>query len=187
MSDTRIISQSDINALERAVDRLNDVARSMRGVVHTVSATAADLDDSIDTIKAEFDAFREFDTEQKELAIAKTRIVDVRQQLKEKFGINDDVRQYLTGILEASDLTLVRERIITNCTERIMISCPEYWLAPCLVAISASRLHRNRLSIAPLSRRDPVFSSDASRIQPRPTGNTYRLSAAPAQPSTRYT
>lgn len=137
MSDTRIISQSDINALERAVDRLNDVARSMRGVVHTVSATAADLDDSIDTIKAEFDAFREFDTEQKELAIAKTRIVDVRQQLKEKFGINDDVRQYLTGILEASDLTLVRERIITNCTERIMISCPEYWLAPCLVAISA--------------------------------------------------
>lgn len=137
MSDTRIISQSDINAIENAIDRLNDAARNVRGVVHTVSNTAADLDRSIDTVKAEFDAFREFDTNQKELNMAKTKIVDIRQQIKEKFGVHDDVRQYLTGILEASDLTLVRERVITNCTEKIMISCPEYWLAPCLVAIAA--------------------------------------------------
>lgn len=137
MSDTRIISQSTINSIENAVDRLNDAARGVRGVVHTVSSTASSLDQEIATVKAEFDAFREFDTHQKELNMAKTKIVDIRQQIKEKFGVNDDVRQYLTGILEASDLTLVREKVIENCTEKIMISCPEYWLAPCLVAVSA--------------------------------------------------
>jgi len=137
MSDTVIISQGYINQVARAIDQLSDGAHGVRGVVSGVENKANSLERNINTVKSEFRAFREYDEQQKELAKAKTQIVNVRQQIQEKFGINDTVRQYLTGILEASDLSLVRQNIITNCTEKLMLSCPEYWLAPCLVAVGA--------------------------------------------------
>jgi len=137
MSDTRIIDQSYINRVSDAIDQLSDYAHTVRGAVATVQRKADALDKNIDTAKAEFRAFRDYDEQQKELARAKTRLVNVRQQVKEKFGVNDEVRQYLTGILQASDLSIVRENVISNCTEQLMMVCPEYWLAPCLVALAA--------------------------------------------------
>lgn len=137
MSDTVIISQSYIYKVANAIDSIGDETVGVRRVVSGVQKKAETLDQNIDTVKREFRAFREYDEQQKELAKAKTQIVNVRQQVQEKFGINDTIRQYLTGILEASDLSLVRQNIITNCTEKLMLSCPEYWLAPCLVAVGA--------------------------------------------------
>lgn len=137
MGDTRIIDQSALNTLSVAVDQLSDAAHTVRGVVSGVRSKADTLDKNIATVRSEFQAYLEYDEQQKELAKAKTQIVNVRQQVQEKFGVNDTVRQYLTGILEATDLTIVRQEVIANCTEKLMLSCPEYWLAPCLVALSA--------------------------------------------------
>lgn len=137
MADTRTVSQGSLNQLASAVDTLSDSARQVRSVVIDVDGKAKNLGEDINTVQNEFKAFREFDEQQKELAKAKTEIVNVRQQVQAKFGINDTVRQYLTGILEASDLSLVRQNVIENCTERMMLSCPTYWLAPCLVAVAA--------------------------------------------------
>ena len=135
--DIRSVSQSSLNTLSRNIDILADRAHGVRGAVSGVSQKADNIDEEIRTVKAEFDAFREFDEQQNELARAKTQIVSVRQQVQAQFGDHERVRQYLTGILEASDLSIVRQKIITAGVERLMISCPEYWLAPCLVAISA--------------------------------------------------
>ncbi len=137
MADLRTVNQSDLNHLANAVYSLTNDAGQVSEVVGVVGLKANDLGKEIMQVRDEFDAFREFDEQQKELARAKTEIVNVRQQVQEQFGINDTVRQYLTGIMEASDLSLVRQRVIENCTERMMLSCPRYWLAPCLVAIAA--------------------------------------------------
>jgi len=137
MGDTRIVDQGALNVLSNRVAQLADAANGVRHEVHAVSNKASSLDSDVRAVKREFDAFREFDEQQNELARAKTQIVSVRQQVQERFGDNDKVRQYLTGILEASDLSIVRQNIISAGVERLMIACPEYWLAPCLVAISA--------------------------------------------------
>ena len=137
MADTRIVSQDSLEQLSRAVAGLVDDARQIQSAVSTIDRKARTLGEDITTVQAEFDAFRSFDEQQKALANAKVEVVNVRMKVKEQFGVNDDVRQYLTGILEANDVALVRQNVITNCTERVMMNAPGYWLAPCLVAISA--------------------------------------------------
>lgn len=137
MGDTRVIDQGWLDSATSVIREVASATESARGAVAVVSNRAQSLGNDIQKIYSEFKEYRQYDEEQKELANAKTQIVHVRQQVKEKFGANDDVRQYLTGILEATDLSLVKQRIISREVEKLMISCPTYWLAPCLVAIAA--------------------------------------------------
>lgn len=137
MGDTRVIDQGWLDNATSVIREVAGATESARGAVAVVSNRAQSLGNDIQKIYSEFKEYRQYDEEQKELANAKTQIVHVRQQVKEKFGANDDVRQYLTGILEATDLSLVKQRIISREVEKLMISCPTYWLAPCLVAIAA--------------------------------------------------
>ena len=43
----------------------------------------------------------------------------------------------MVGILQATDAALVRKVTISNVSEELMISTPDYWLAPVLVALAA--------------------------------------------------
>jgi len=131
------IDQSTIDDVARAIDNLGSATFEARNVIYSASATADNLRQGVDDVKREFAAYQEYDRQQKNLQNAKAEIVKVRMELEEKFGINVEVRRYLTGILEASDLSIVKKDIISNCTEKMMLDCKEYWLAPCLVALSA--------------------------------------------------
>lgn len=131
------IDQSYINDVARAVSALGDATSDARGVVSAASHTADNLGRGVQTLKNEFDAYKEYDAQQKNLQNAKAEIVKVRMELESKFGINKEIRRYLTGILGASDLSIVKKDVIANCTEKMMIDCKGYWLAPCLVALSA--------------------------------------------------
>ena len=73
----------------------------------------------------------------KRLLQAETKLVKIRQELEKKYGHYDIVRRTTTGILQADDLGIVKKNTITNATEELMISTPNYWLAPCLVALAA--------------------------------------------------
>lgn len=136
MGDTRVIDQAWLDNAATVVGQAKDATMEARRVVDTVRIKNDAVKKSIDEIKAEFQEYLEFDEQAKELANAKAKIIHVHQKVQQQFGRNDDVRQYLTGILEASDLSLVKQKVIDNCTEELMISCPGYWLAPCLVAIA---------------------------------------------------
>lgn len=131
------IDQSYINEIARAVANLGDATAEARGVVNDASQTADNLSKGVEMVKSEFEAYREYDAQQKNLQNAKAEIVKVRMELDEKFGINKEIRRYLTGILEASDLSIVKKDVIANCTEKMMIDCKGYWLAPCLIALAA--------------------------------------------------
>lgn len=71
------------------------------------------------------------------LGQAETKIVKIRQELDKRFGHYDIVRRMTTGILQATDVGVVKKSTIETATEEMMISTPRYWLAPCLVALSA--------------------------------------------------
>ena len=136
MGETRVIDQAWLDNAAKVVGQARDATMEARRVVDTVRVKNEAVKASINEIKAEFQEYLEFDEQAKSLANAKAKIIHVHQKVQEQFGKNDDVRQYLTGILEASDLSLVKQKVIDNCTEELMISCPGYWLAPCLVAIA---------------------------------------------------
>ena len=68
---------------------------------------------------------------------ALTEIVRIRQELEQKYGGYQVVRNTMLGILQATDLALVRNETIATASEQLMISTPKYWLAPCVVALSA--------------------------------------------------
>ena len=131
------IDQNQINQVASAVESLSNSASAVRGTVSRVHATANDLDQGVTAVKQEFAAYLEYDAAQKNLLNAKSEIVKVRMELEEKYGINKEIRRYLTGILEASDLSIVKQEVINNCTEKMMMDCKGYWLAPCLVALAA--------------------------------------------------
>ncbi len=136
MGEVRI-SQSKLDEFASLINSLASRSNSTRNTVNDITAKYEQLSKAVAECKSQFEAFVIEDKKAKELANAKARIVHVRQQLQSKFGGNDLVRKYLSGILEASDISIVKNSIIKKCTEEVMISCPEYWLAPCLVALAA--------------------------------------------------
>ncbi len=63
--------------------------------------------------------------------------MQVRQELEQKYGHYEIVRRTTIGILQADDLGVVKKETISTATEELMLSTPNYWLAPCLVALAA--------------------------------------------------
>ena len=136
MGEVRI-SQSRLDEFANLISTLAAKSNNTRNTVNDMTAKYEQLSKAVEECKTQFEAFVIEDRKAKELSNAKARIVHVRQQLQSRFGGNDLVRKYLSGILEASDISIVKNSIIKKCTEEVMISCPEYWLAPCLVALAA--------------------------------------------------
>lgn len=141
----------DLSPIIRAVDVVNDnlavVNRNLGAVRDQVGTVAYQVDglnsnvEAMDTkleqLAQDFMVFVRQDAMDKELQRAMTDIIRIRQELDKKFGNYDDVRNRTTGILQAVDVSLVRKETIANCTEELMLATPRYWLAPCLIALSA--------------------------------------------------
>lgn len=85
----------------------------------------------------EFHGYVEDYRRRTELQLAETRIVKVRQELEHQFGHYDEVRRRVTGILQATDLAIVRAETVRTTAEELMLAAPRYWLAPSLVALMA--------------------------------------------------
>ena len=67
---------------------------------------------------------------------ATTEVIRVRQELENKFGAHKLVREYMLGILDATESGLVTKETVSRCSEELMLSAPKYWLAPALIALA---------------------------------------------------
>jgi hypothetical protein len=133
----KIIQQADIRTIENNISVLaREVNEANRNIV-VVNDKVEDVDSRINQLFQEFREFVEKDIMVKELQLAETRLVKVRQELENKFGHFELVRKQTVGILQAVDTGIVRKETITTSSEELMLSTPGYWLAPCLVALSA--------------------------------------------------
>ena len=91
---------------------------------------------AVNGLTEDFHEFLAQNKRDRELQLAETRLVQVRQELEQKFGFYEEVRRSATGILQAVDADIVSLDTIRGTTEEMMITATGYWLAPVLVAIS---------------------------------------------------
>lgn len=137
MSSERIIQVADLSlilgSLRSLQSDIGTVSNQVDNVGHDLSQTRAELS----RLEQAFADFVEADLKAKELSLAETRQVKIRQEIENTFGQNGVVRRQATGILQASDIQLVRQETIRGATEELMLSTPRYWLAPALVALAA--------------------------------------------------
>ncbi|WP_370295275.1 hypothetical protein [Rossellomorea marisflavi] len=133
----KIIYDADLTYIERSLSSLEQGFNYVSDQVDSVNNELLDTRTSLEDLIQEFKDFVKKDQLEKNIQLAETRIVKVRQELETEYGHYADVRRKVTGILQAVDVSLVKKETIENATEEQMLSAPRYWLAPCLIALSA--------------------------------------------------
>lgn len=133
----RVIQQADLRTIENNLHAIHSDLSSIDSSVGTVNDNVKVVYDEVGALASEFHDFVHSQMMANRLNRAETRLVQIRQELEKKYGHYDVVRRTTTGILQADDLGIVRQDTISTATEELMISTPNYWLAPCLVALAA--------------------------------------------------
>lgn len=137
MAEVTSIKPADLTAIERNLSSIHSSLGVINKDVGKVNDNVKVVYDEIGSLAKDF---HEFVTGQKmanRLNQAETRLVNIRQEIEQKYGHYDIVRRTTTGILQADDLGVVKKETISTATEELMLSTPNYWLAPCLVALAA--------------------------------------------------
>lgn len=137
MSDVISISPADLSHIERNLRSIHEDLGVIDSNVDTVNNNVQVVYDEIGTLAKDFHEFVVSQKRSNRVQQAETRLVQIRQELEQKYGHYDIVRRTATGILQADDLGIVKSETISTATEELMISTPNYWLAPCLVAFAA--------------------------------------------------
>ncbi len=126
--------------LSRVVNAINQVSRQVSTVdnnVRVLHEQNVQLQRELNQLRADFQKMIQEQREQAAFQRAITEVIRVRNEVEEKFGVHKRVRDNMLGILQAADLSLIRENTISTCTEELMLNAPSYWLAPSLVALAA--------------------------------------------------
>lgn len=136
MSD-KVISQANLNAIESNLSVLSRNIETIANNVSVVSDQIETVDKKVEVVYSEFQAFVNESKRIASLADAKQNVLMLEQELQKEFGHYETIRKHTTGILQASDINIVKKETITNVTEELMLAAPKYWLAPALIALSA--------------------------------------------------
>lgn len=131
------ISSANLNYIEKNLNSIHNDLEVIDSGVTTVNDNVKVVYDEIGSLAKDFHDFVQLQFKQNRKQTAHTELVRIRQELDKKYGHYDLVRRTATGILQADDLGIVKQSTITTATEELMISTPNYWLSPCLVALAA--------------------------------------------------
>lgn len=135
-ADLRAI-ESNLGAIQHNLNTMNQALDVIDTRVSTVDSNVRSVSSDLASLTREFRDYVQLQVRQNRKQVAHTELIRVRQELDKKYGHYDAVRRMTTGILQADDIGVVRKDTISTATEETMISTPGYWLAPCLVALSA--------------------------------------------------
>lgn len=130
--DHGLLQQVDRN-VRVAIQNINVV----QGQVVVLQGSLAKAQERIKQLRAYVEEMRREQRNAAALQRALTEIIRVRQELEQKYGKYQEVRDAMVGILQANDHALVTKNTIARVSEELMIATPKYWLAPCVIAISA--------------------------------------------------
>jgi hypothetical protein len=140
MSDSVTVHVNDYidwSPLYKTAREINSNIDVVNGTVNAVDSNVRVIYDEVGKLALEFHDFVDRQIKANRLGVASTKIVSIRQELDKKYGHYDTVRRHTTGILQAADLEIIRSSTITTVSEELMLDAPNYWLAPCLVALAA--------------------------------------------------
>ncbi len=138
------ITNINLSGIERRIDSVAaatqrieaEIALSNRKI-DSVSSDLEKVNRDLQALKSSFERFLNEHKKTAALQKAATELIRVRQELEQNFGAYKTVRETMLGVLQATDLALVKKTTISQVTEELMLSTPDYWLAPCLIAVSA--------------------------------------------------
>ena len=136
MSD-KLISRADLSLIERSLSHLAGSIDYVNNRVDQVDDNVKIVYNEVEKLANEFREYVEMQSLANRKAEAKMNLSAIRDKLKDNFGHYDVVRRTATGILQANDLAIVKSSMLSHVTEKQMIETPNYWLTPCLVALSA--------------------------------------------------
>lgn len=136
MSEYRL-SYADLSGIKNAISGLRSDIATVYGHVDEVDNHVGNVEDSLNDLAQEFHRFVRVQMLANRNQVAETRLVKIRQELETKFGHYAEVRRTMMGILQATDVGIVRQETVSTASENLMLSAPGYWLAPCLVALAA--------------------------------------------------
>lgn len=135
------LSKGDLNGIERRISSLEQtVQQSVAGLdnnLQTVSKQITATQAELQKLKDDFERMINEQRRTATLQQASTELVTVRQEMERLFGNYSLTRNTMIGILQATDAALVRKVTVAQVSEELMVSTPNYWLAPVLVAIAA--------------------------------------------------
>lgn len=129
--------ESGLNNIGNQIERLNDNLGVVDQHVDQVGDNVRIVFNEVESLAREFHDFVQLQIRANRKSDSQQRLIQIRQELENKFGHYDVVRRMTTWILQADDLGIVKKSTISNATEELMISTPGYWLTPCLVALAA--------------------------------------------------
>ncbi|MGK5737103.1 hypothetical protein [Acinetobacter junii] len=133
----RIIQTADLSNINRSLSALGNSLDQISGQIDVVDQNLNATQQDLVNLWQEFRDFVAADVRAKEISLAETRQVKIRQELDTSYGHYGQVRRIATGILQAADIKIVRQETMRNATEELMLLTPKYWLAPALVALGA--------------------------------------------------
>lgn len=119
------------------IQNIDAMTSELKSKVNELADKVGNTNAALLALRKEFEAFRVDQTKSNALNRATNELVRVRQELEQKFSNYSVVRDTMLGVLQATDLALVKKDTISRVSEELMLSTPEYWLAPCLVAVAA--------------------------------------------------
>lgn len=127
----------DVTRLERKIDALSSTTEKLNTMVRDTNMAVETANHNIQVLTQKFQEMVNDQKKQSALQQASTELVRVRQELEQNYGNYKVIRETMLGVLEATDLALVKKTTISRVSEELMLSTPRYWLAPCLVAVAA--------------------------------------------------
>jgi hypothetical protein len=161
---------------------LNNRVERVSGMVDSVQSDIQMARSDLEKLYKTFTDYVELDKLSKQLQLAETRVVKIRQELDTKFGKYQEVRDVAIGLLQAVDLNLIRQETMRSSTEELLLKLPRYWMGPALVSLSAwvsdNRPLAERAMQEAMQRDENkacLFYSLVSRRGRRPTPSLYWL------------
>lgn len=137
MADGYVDLSGVYSRLSAISSQIQTVNYNVDGVRANVEAVRRETMAEINKLKLQLDEMERQARFRAAFQRAITEIIRVRQELESNFSTQKKVREYMLGILDASDLALIQKTTISRCTEELMLGAPKYWLAPALIALAA--------------------------------------------------
>ncbi len=129
--------KSSLNRLDARLQNVDNHIDQINSEVNKVQNNVTIVQSDVKSLTRDFMDFIKVSENRYNLTLAETRIIKINQELDKKFGHYDEVRRMTTGILQATDLGIIRGETMTSLTEEVTLKAPGYWLAPSLLALTA--------------------------------------------------
>ena len=138
-----VLPTINLASVERRLDKVADATNRIENQLNNTNARLNQVTGELSTLSSElnelrtlFDKFMNDSKRATTLQKAATELIRVRQELEQSFGGYKIVRETMLGVLQATDLAIVKKTTISQVTEELMLTTPDYWLAPCLIAVA---------------------------------------------------